>query len=241
MKYGVTVLIIVVPHSFGGDLKFNTHLHILISAGGYSESEHRWVPCIALNKDALMRMWRYAVITHLRSALKAQVLKSHLPATKLNGIVTTAYERYPKWVIFIDEIAAKSHFLRYAARYIRRPPLASWRLLKVTAREVVFVAKETKTKSLVPKRVPIEHFLRLLAQHVQDSYRHSVRYFGLLAPRARGRMQAALFVLLGQCMSPRPQRLSWRDSLRNCFGVDPLIDSCGQTMHWVRRERPVTK
>lgn len=241
MKYGVTVLIIVVPHTFGGDLKFNTHLHILVSAGGYSESEGRWVPCIGLHQDALMRIWRYAVITHLRSALKAQVLKSHLPAHKLYGILTTAYERYPKWVIFIGEIASKSHFLRYAARYIRRPPLASWRLLEVTPQEVVFVAKDTKTKSLVPKRLPIEDFLRLLAQHVQDSYRHSVRYFGLLAPRARGRMNAPLFVLLGQCMTPRPQRLSWQDSLRNCFGVDPLIDRHGQTMHLVRSERPVTK
>jgi hypothetical protein len=72
MKYGITVAIIVVPHSFGGDLKFNTHLHILISAGSLLKSGSSWTPRIELHKSALMRMWRYAVITHLRGALKAQ-------------------------------------------------------------------------------------------------------------------------------------------------------------------------
>lgn len=184
-------------------------------------------------------MWRYAVITHLRGALKAQVLKSHLAVQDLKRILTIAYEQHPEWIIFIDKIASKSHLLLYAARYGRRPPLASWRLLEVTDPEVVFVAKDTKTKRLVPTPRQLSDFVRLLASHVPDSYRHSVRYFGLLSPRARGRMQAALFALLGQCIRPRPQRLSWRDSLWKYFGVDPLVDSCGQTMLWVRRERPV--
>jgi hypothetical protein len=238
MKYGVSVLIMVVPHPFGGDLKFNPHLHILISAGGLSKSEGRWIPRIELHKKALMRMWRYAVITHLRGALKAQVLKSHLAVQELKRILTVAYERHPQWIIFVDSITSKSHFLLYAARYVRRPPIASWRLLEVTDRDVVFVAKDTKTKRLVSTPCQLSDFVRLLAPHVPDSYRHAVRYFGLLSPRVRGGMRAALFALIGQCTKPRPQRLSWRDSLRRYFGVDPLVDSYGQTMRWVRRERP---
>jgi len=238
MKYGATVLVIVVPHTFGGDLKFDTHLHILISAVGLSKLEGRWIPRIRLHKNALMRMWRYAVITHLRGAVNAQVLKSHLPVQELKRILTIAYERHPQWIIFVDRIASKSHFLLYAARYVRRPPIASWRLLEVTDREVLFVAKDTKAKLLVPTRSQLSEFVRLLAPHVPDSYRHSVRYFGLLSPRARGGMQAALFALIGQCTKPRPRRLSWRGSLRKYFGVDPLVDSHGQTMRWVRRERP---
>ena len=238
MKYGVSVLIIVVQHTFGGDLKFNTHLHFLVSAGGLLESEGRWIPRITLHKDALMRMWRYAVITHLRGALKAQVLKSDLGMQELQRILMMAYERHPRWIIFLDRIASKSHFLRYAARYIRRPPIASWRLLKVTDREVEFVAKDTKAKMLVPTRCRLPEFVGLLAQHVPDRYRHAIRYFGLLAPRTKRRTHAALFALLGQRMSPRPRRLNWRNSLRKYFGVDPLIDSRGQPMHWVRRQKP---
>jgi hypothetical protein len=29
--------------------------------------------------------------------------------------------------------------------------------------------------------------------------------------------------------------LSWRNALLKYFGVDPLVDSRGRSMHWVRR------
>jgi hypothetical protein len=43
MKYGVRVLLMVVPHTLGCHLTFNAHLHISVSAGGLKESEVRWV------------------------------------------------------------------------------------------------------------------------------------------------------------------------------------------------------
>jgi Putative transposase/Transposase zinc-binding domain len=240
-RYGVRALIMVIPHTFGGDLKFNTHLHILFSAGGLSESEHRWIPIPEISQDALMRMWRYAVITHLRRAIKAHVLKSDRDVRELQRMLTTAYERHPRWIVHLDKIVSKSHFLRYAARYVRRPPIAQWRLLQVTDREVDFVAKDTRAKRLVPTRLSLSEFAVLLAAHVPDRYRHAIRYFGLLAPRAKGQTHAALFMLLGERRRPRPQRLSWRSALLKYFGRDPLIDSQGQEMHLVRREPPTTE
>jgi Putative transposase/Transposase zinc-binding domain len=240
-KYGASVLVMVVPHTFGGDLKFNSHLHILISAGGLDESSGRWIPHLRLEKGALMRMWRYAVIDHLRRALRAGVLRSDLRTPELGRLLSIAYEnaRHPQWIIFLERIASTSHFLRYAARYVRRPPIASWRVLKVTEEEVEFVAKDIKAGLLVPTRCRLAEFVRLLAPHVPDVYRHGIRYFGLLAPRAKGKNWAGLFVALGQEKRTRPPRLSWRNSLLRYFGFDPLIDSRGFEMHWVRRERSV--
>jgi hypothetical protein len=241
MKYGARALIIAVPHTFGGDLKFNCHVHLLVSVGGLQEDDGRWLPCLSLNKNALMQMWRYAVISHLRLALKAKVLKSDLSAQELRNLLSSSYknERHPQWIIFLDRIMSKAHFLRYAARYVRRPPIATWRLLKVTNTEVEFVAKDTKAGLLVPTRKTLPEFVRLLAAHVPDRYRHGIRYFGLLSPRTKNLTRAALFVLLGQTPRPRPERLNWRSSLLKYFGVDPLIDSRGQEMHWVRQERAI--
>jgi len=235
---GAKALIIAVPHTFGGDLKFNCHIHLLVSAG-LQESDERWIPYLPLNKESLMRMWRYAVISHLRLAFKAHVLRSDLTVQAFGELLSEAYEseRHRRWIIFVDRIVSKAHFLRYAARYVRRPPIATWRLLKITDTEVEFVAKDTQAGRLVPKRVTIPQFVRLLAAHVPDKYRHGIRYFGLLAPRAKRLSRAALFTILGQISRPRPQRLSWRNSLIKYFGIDPLIDGRGQEMHWVRQER----
>jgi hypothetical protein len=241
VKYGARVLIAVVPHTFGGDLKFNTHLHILVSAGGRQESTGRWIPRLRLNKDALMRMWRNAVIDHLKRALKASVLKTHLSLPQVHRLLATAYHsaKHPRWNIFIGEIESKFHFLRYAARYVRRPPIAMWRLKKVDGKEVTFVAKDTKAKKMSPTKRPLSVFVRMLAAHVPEGYQHAIRYFGLLAPRTKNKTYAGLFLLLGQKHQPRPVRLSWRDSLLKYFGVDPLLDGHGQEMRWVRREKPL--
>ncbi len=235
--YGVRVLIMVVPHTFGRRLTFNAHLHILVSAAGLHESEGSWIGPLCFDEAALMRRWRYAVITFLREALKANLLTSDLGAENLKVVLTTQYERW--WNIDIGHFKSKSQFLRYAGRYIRHPPIAQHRFVKITDREVQFWRKDLKLKRKELTQYSIEEFVAVLAEHVPDRYRHAMRYFGLLAPRSKSRISAAIFVLLGQKKRPRPQRLSWANSLYKYFGVDPLIDSLDQPMYWVGRLNPV--
>jgi hypothetical protein len=236
-KYGVRLLIIVVPHTFGGYLNFNSHLHILVSAGGLKESEGRWIAPLYFDKDEVIELWRDAVITYLRQALKAHVIKSD--RKDLGKVLTAEHER-PRWIIYIRESMSKKQFLLYAARYARRPPIAQRRLLRVTDGEVEFWTKDKRQKRRVKTRHSLPDFVAALAEHIPDHYRHQIRYFGLLAPRSKSQTSAALFVLLGQNKRPRPPRLSWADSLRKYFGVDPLRDSLGQPMQWVRRLNPIT-
>src|SRR5438132_8956548 len=238
-KYGVRLLIMVVPHTFGGYLNFNCHLHILVSAGGLRELEGCWITRLNFNKDALMRMWRYAVITYLRQALKTHVLKSNGTDEDLRRVLKSEYER-PCWIIYLHQSMSKTHFLQYAARYARRPPIAQCRLLGLSDGEVEFWTKDKKQKRRVTTRYSLQGFVAVLAEHIADRYRHAIRYFGLLAPRARNRTSAAVFALVGQVKRPRPKRMSWQASLRKYFGVDPLIDSHGQSMRWVGRLTPVT-
>ena len=184
-------------------------------------------------------MWRWAVITYLRAALKRGLLTSMARTEELNVVLETQSQRW--WSVHVEPIKSKWHFLRYVARYVRRPPIAQHRFTKITDREVEFLTKDLKKKQLVTTRYQIEEFVDALAAHVPDRYRHAMRYFGLLAPGTKRMTSAALFALLGQNKRPRPQRLSWRNSLRKYFGVDPLVDSCGQSMHWVCRLKPAAR
>jgi hypothetical protein len=69
----VTPLIMVVQHTFGRHLNFNTHLHLMVSAGGLRESDGRWIAPRHLNRNAIMRVWREAVTTYLSRALNANL------------------------------------------------------------------------------------------------------------------------------------------------------------------------
>jgi hypothetical protein len=236
-RYGVRTLIMVVLHTFGGYLNFNCHLHILASAGGLRESEGRWISRLRFDKNEIMKMWRNAVLSYLREALKAGVLKSDWDSAYLSKVLTAEYER-PRWIIHIHTSMSKRHFLQYAARYARRPPIAQRRILVGTDGEVEFWTKDKRRGRNVTTRYSLQKFVAIMAEHVPDRYRHAIRHFGLLAPRTKNRTLAAVFVLVGQDKRPRPRRMSWRTSLQKYFGVDPLIDSHGQSMQWVRRQGP---
>src|SRR5580658_2249729 len=109
----------VIPHTFGARLNFNSHLHILVSAGGLNDSDGGWTACLYFDRKKLMHMWRFAVITFLREALKAGVLTSKLHPADLKAVLAREYRW---WSTHVDYFLSKEHFLRYAGRYARRPP-----------------------------------------------------------------------------------------------------------------------
>jgi len=136
---------------------------------------------------------------------------------------------------------SKAHFLRYVGRYIRRPPVAQHRMERVTDQEVEYLAKDTRNENqLVKVRYSNREFVAILKKQVLNRGLHAMRYFGLLAPRSKACTWAAVFTLLRQKQRPHPRRLSWRELRRKTFGIGPLLDSFGQTMHWVGRLTPVT-
>jgi len=237
VQYGARVLIMVFPHTFGRRLNFNPHLHLMASSVGLSASDNRVTEKVHFDKKALMRIWRYAVITYLRAALTKGLLSSELTRVEAGGLLRSQYERW--WNVHVARLVSKSHFLRYAGRYVRRPPIAQHRFTAVTEQHVEFLTKDLKEKRVVQTRYSLSEFVEKLAEHVPDHYRHAIRYFGLWAPRSKGQAAAALFLLLGQKRRHRPRRLKWANSIRKSFGTDPLIDRHGHRMRWCRRLKPI--
>ena len=151
-RYGIRILIMVVPHTFGRHLNFNAHLHMLVSGVGLHESEGRLVSGLQFSRKAIMHIWRYAVITYLRQATEARVLKADLSSEQLRVLLKTQYERW--WNIDIGHFYSKTHFLRYAGRYVRRPPIAQRRFV-AEAKSLVILTEERirdKSSALVPQR-----------------------------------------------------------------------------------------
>jgi len=231
-KYGVSVLLIVVPQTFGGLLNFNPHLHMLVSAGGLQESENIWIP-LHFDIRELMQMWRLALSAYLWVALQAKALRSDLSTEQLKKVLKEQYRR--PWIIYVSHYMSKRKFLRYAGRYIRRAAIPLSHIVKIGDREVRLLVKDTKAKRRVELLWSKEMFVDTLAEHVPDRYRHAMRYFGLLASRPKRRTSAALFAVLKQEQRPRPAPLSWPELSFRTFGINPLIDSCGQHMYRVER------
>ena len=194
------------------------------------------MPHLDLSMSAIMKMWRYAVVTLLREAYRQGVLTTEMRPSAFANLLDAQYRR--RWHVYCGTMRTKGQILRYAGRYIRRPPLAEHRILSANADEVRFLTKDLKTRTTVETSYPVEEFIDRLSNQVPDRYANNVRYFSLLAPRVKGRLYGFVFHLLGQSQRSKPRRLPWAQSLERHFGSNPLVDSGGRPMHWVRRLSP---
>jgi hypothetical protein len=238
-RYGIKLCVVVVPHTFGGHLGYNPHLHMMVSVGGMDIKTGAWRDRLEFDRDAIMNWWRLAVTTYLVSASKRGLITNGCPSPILfREQVRVQAKR--QWNVFISSSMTKKQFLGYAGRYIRRLPISQRRILSVTAEKVIFQTKDTRTKSLRLNTCTPADFVRLLSQHIADHYKHSMRYFGLLAPRTKHKTTAWVYLQLNQKRRSRPARLPWNFSVRRDFGVDPLIDAKGDRMRWSHREKPFT-
>jgi hypothetical protein len=236
-RYRVQQHVIVIQHTFGGHLNHNPHLHMMVSTGGLKSSDARWVKALTFDREEIMSLWRFAVTSYLRKAHRDGLLRESATPVKINAVISAQEKR--TWNIHVTAQMSKQHFLGYAGRYIRRLPISQRRILDVTAQEVVYQSKDTRTKTLVETRCTPENFVSMLSQHVPDRYQHSMRYFGLLAPRTKRQTCAAVFALLGQQQRSKPSRQRWSDSIKKHFGFDPLIDCNGNRMYWIGHRQPI--
>jgi hypothetical protein len=235
-KYGLRIGVIAILHTFNGQLKFNSHVHTMVTGGGLRGSTWESLVSYDRDQDPLMKSWRKAVIELLRAAMRAGQLCSKMTTDQMENILAEQEKRY--WRIKIQSFEDRVHFLRYAGRYVRRPPIAQRRITWIGTQTVRFWYKDKKLHRRVEVECSLKEFLDRWSQHIPEHYQHAVRSFGLFAPRVIGQTSAAIFAVLRQERRPRSKPRPWADSIKRDFGHDPLLDLKGERMKWVRRIKP---
>jgi hypothetical protein len=191
---------------------------------------------VEYNRGALMEAWRKAVIHLLRTALRAGQLRTKMTVDQMEELLTQQEKRW--WSVNIQSFEDKWHFLQYAGRYVKRPPMAQRRITSIEKRTVTFWYKDKKLRRMVYVQCSPEEFIDRWAQHIPEHYQHAVRSFGLFAPRGLRQTSEAIFAILGQKRRPRPKPRPWAVSIKRDFGHDPLLDNTGKRMKWVGRVAP---
>jgi hypothetical protein len=232
-QYGLRTGVIAILHTFNGKLEFNSHVHTMVTGGGLHRSSNTWVSRVYYERNALMEAWRKAVIALLRAALRAGQLRTELSIDQTEDLLTHLEKCW--WSIKIQSFEDKGHFLQYAGRYVRRPPIAQRRITWIGERIVRFWYKDKKLRRKVYVQCSLEEFIDRWSQHIPELHQHAVRSFGLFAPRALEQTTDAIFVILRQERRARPTPRPWAESVERDFGHDPLLDHTGKRMKWARR------
>lgn len=181
--------IVSVLHTWGQQLNYHPHLHVMLSGGGlnrygnFIETRHKG---FIIPEPVLAKVFRGKYLDQL---------KKYYESGKLRCEGSCAYLENPtEWKAFLDTLYSKAwlpflketfngngNAIEYLARYAFRTAISNSRIEEVTGSDVSFRYTDyadNNAKKL--KTVPGEEFIRLFLQHVLPKGFHRVRFSGYL-------------------------------------------------------------
>ena len=171
----ITLGAIVIFHPFGKDMKFQPHLHLIITEGGF-DARQKWIPQFYLKAEGLATSWKYHVCTNLS--------KAGVPFEVTNWCFKN--KRFYVWVHKDGVIKHPKVIARYLGRYVRHPAIANSRInwFDKTTLKVGF-HYENHDNTRVDIVMTSDEFISALIQHIPESQFKMIRYYGAYARHRR--------------------------------------------------------
>lgn len=231
-KYDCKPGIISVIHTFGADIKWNPHVHVIVTCGGLSSDKLSWIWSNFLPFKLLRKSWKYNILSSLR--LWAKSTLSDLLYKKFNMFLDFLYKK--EWYLNVGKKLESLEFtIRYIGRYAKRPVLAETRLTDFDGVNVSFSFKDKLTQKEKVLTLPVEEFIGKLIRHIHNKGHRMIRYSGIFASRVK----TASLTLVHNLLSSAKQKLilsplpitTWRERIKLFTGIDPLqCPNCSKIM-----------
>jgi len=172
-------------HTYGRDLSFHVHVHVLCTEGGL-RADGVWQPVHIFPAQQYRRLWQYFLLKFLRRALRKN--------RRAQWVIGRLYSKYPTG--FIVNVMARYRSGRkaaaYCCRYTGRPPISEKRIIAYDGKEVAIAYRDYRDGQDKTLSLPATEFLLRLMQHVWPRYQRDVHYHGLYQPSRRKRHVAAV-------------------------------------------------
>ncbi len=211
---------IMVLHTFGRDLKWNPHIHCLISEGGYSDNGF-WRSINHFNYTYLRNAFRTALLNEMQAKLGPSFKK----------VKALCYQEHKDgfYVYAKPNTCDPESVIKYIARYLGRPVIATSRIDKYDGDFVTFHYNRHEDNKYVQETIPVMEFIKRLIRHIPEKHYKMIRYGGLYARHRENDKK------LRRAVSRQKHHLyrsfnRWRTAILSSFGYDPLKCECGATM-----------
>ena len=212
---------ICVLHTFGRDLKWNPHIHVLLSEGG-AGNKTAWRGVNYFNYTLLRNSFRTALLNHMEEKIGKDFKKTK----------AYIYKNCPNGFYVYAKPAPRSNtneIIKYIGRYLGRPIIATSRIDKYDGRNVTFHYTRHEDGKLVSETIPATEFIKKLIVHIPDKHFKMIRYYGIYAKKHK--QSKVLFTAISKEKRQFLVSLNtWRLSLLSSFNYDPVWCNCGRSM-----------
>ena len=209
-------------HTFGRDLKWNPHIHMLCTEGGAGNTEvFRIVKHI--NFKALRSRWQKLLLDYLQNNLpEKELIEFKLLKNQIYKEYNNGFYVYAK----PDNISSINQTINYVVRYTGRPAMAQSRIIDYDGTYVTYYYERHEDGKRIEEKVHAYEFIKRLILHIPNKNFKVVRYYGIYAKTHK--QADKIFKLLNKSqIEIRNQLRKWNLSIELSFGYNPTICDCG--------------
>ncbi len=206
--------IVCTLHTFGRDLKWNPHIHMIVTEG-------------AMGRLTFWKTFDYFPFDMLRKRFMTKLLYNlsiKITSCEFKKIKICLYKENSKG-FYVH--APKKHnsnissVLKYITRYTGRPAMAQSRILSYDGDFVTFYYDRHEDNKRVELKIHVFDFFKKLIIHIPEKGFHMIRYYGIYA------MKKSKTTFLKKVKEKLTHHIKWLDKLFFHFKHNPLKCTCG--------------
>ena len=217
--------IVTVIHTFGRDLKWNPHVHMMVTEGGKGNITE-WRHIRHISYESLRKRWQKILLDEVTSisgnTKEVKLIKNKLYKEKVKGFYVHA-----KTEIKSAKIAAK-----YVGRYVGRPAIAESRILKYDGKNVTYKYTRHEDNKVIVETVHVYEFIKRIIRHIPEKNFKMIRYFGIYSRRSKCKVNF-IKMIDKMVLSIRKSIANWENRILAITGVDPCkCPNCNNKMRF---------
>jgi hypothetical protein len=183
-------------HTWGQNLQYHPHIHMLVPQGGLSEDQIEWIPAgkkFFAPVKILSRVFRGKFFNMLEGLVSQDKIQGDLTVLKAQ-----LYKR--DWVVYSKKsFAGPGQVLSYLGRYTHRVAISNSRIIAHQQGKVDFHWKDYRNKACwKTMQLDTLEFIRRYLLHVLPANFYKIRYYGILALANRKQKLKHCLVLMRQ-------------------------------------------
>jgi len=213
--------VVSVIHTFGRDLKWNPHVHVLVTEGGVGKKTD-WRRIKYFHYGRLRKSWQKALLSGLEKAIKKK-------KRAYKDLKKKLYAKYQEGFYVYGERRIKSakEAIRYVGRYTGRPAISESRIKSYDGETVTYYYDDHESGSRIEVKESAIEFIKKVIIHIADRGFKMIRYYGIYANRQKREVKV-LKMLEERIKEEYAKLKSWRMRIVYAFGHDPLrCEKCG--------------
>ncbi len=224
---------ICVLHTWGQNLSDHPHIHCIVTGGGLSDDQHKWMQSY---KDFLFpirvmaTLFRGKFLAYLKQSYDKGELEfpgkiKHLQyKNKFSRLINNLYIK--EWVVYSKPpFKNPETVFRYLSRYTHRIAISNQRIVKVEDGKVYFIWKDYRDGQKKEMALDAFEFIRRFLLHVLPDKFVKIRHYGLFGNRYRKILLDKCRNILGMSEAATKEAdESWQEMLNRLTGID--ITTC---------------